>query len=154
MGSELQIFNVEEIAEAMGDAPFGSNLKNIHYAESGALVVQGKNVQGRSFDWSDKRHVSIEKWASLPRSQCQVGDLIFPKVGTIGKVGILSECDGYENYILSTNTMRLRVDQTKADSRICLLLFHSAIDGKLDSRTELKISSTSIQLYNTKTLSN
>lgn len=123
MGTELQIFHVEEIAEAMGDAPFGSNLKNTHYTESGALVVQGKNVQGRSFDWSDKRHVSIEKWASLPRSQCQPGDLIFPKVGTIGKVGILSECNGYENYILSTNTMRLRVDQTKADSRFVYYFF-------------------------------
>jgi len=106
---------IEDIAEGMGDAPFGSNLKNTHYTESGALVVQGKNVQGRSFDWADKRHVSIEKWASIPRSHCRPGDLIFPKVGTIGKVGILSKCIGYENYLLSTNTMRLRVDNEKAN---------------------------------------
>jgi len=115
MGSERQTLHIEEIAEAMGDAPFGSNLKNAHYTESGALVVQGKNVQGRSFDWSDKRHVDVEKWESLPRSQCKPGDLIFPKVGTIGKVGILSECEGYQQYLLSTNTMRLSVDSAKAD---------------------------------------
>lgn len=106
---------VESIALEMGDAPFGSNLKNTDYTESGALVVQGKNIQGRVFDWSDKRHVSIEKYTSIPRSHCFVGDLLFPKVGTIGKVGILSPCDGYEQYLLSTNTMRLKVDPAKAD---------------------------------------
>jgi type I restriction enzyme S subunit len=113
--SELTHFTVEDIALEMGDAPFGSNLKNIHYTDSGALVVQGKNVQGRSFDWNDKRHVSFEKHESIPRSHCYPGDLIFPKVGTIGKVGILSPCDGYDKYILSTNTMRLKVNPEKAN---------------------------------------
>jgi type I restriction enzyme S subunit len=113
--SELTHFTVEDIALEMGDAPFGSNLKNIHYTDSGALVVQGKNVQGRSFNWNDKRHVSFEKHESIPRSHCYPGDLIFPKVGTIGKVGILSPCDGYDKYILSTNTMRLKVNPEKAN---------------------------------------
>ncbi|PMG66025.1 hypothetical protein BCU88_22510 [Vibrio splendidus] len=106
---------VQAISLEMGDAPFGSNLKNIDYTESGALVVQGKNIKGRVFDWSDKRHVSIDKYTSIPRSHCFEGDLLFPKVGTIGKVGILSLCEGYDKYLLSTNTMRLKVDPTKAD---------------------------------------
>lgn len=106
---------VEAIALEMGDAPFGSNLKNTDYTDSGALVVQGKNIKGRVFDWSDKRHVSFDKYASIPRSHCFEGDLLFPKVGTIGKVGILSLCEGYDRYILSTNTMRLKVDPEKAD---------------------------------------
>ncbi|MCW8335316.1 restriction endonuclease subunit S [Vibrio paucivorans] len=106
---------VEAIALEMGDAPFGSNLKNTDYTDSGALVVQGKNIKGRVFDWSDKRHVSFDKYASIPRSHCFEGDLLFPKVGTIGKVGILSLCEGYDKYLLSTNTMRLKVDPEKAD---------------------------------------
>ncbi|WP_419237198.1 restriction endonuclease subunit S [Photobacterium leiognathi subsp. mandapamensis] len=106
---------VEAISLEMGDAPFGSNLKNTDYTDSGALVVQGKNIQGRAFDWSDKRHVSFDKYASIPRSHCFEGDLLFPKVGTIGKVGILSFCEGYDKYLLSTNTMRLKVDPEKAD---------------------------------------
>ncbi len=113
--SDLSHFTVEDIALEMGDAPFGSNLKNSHYTDSGALVVQGKNVQGRSFNWNDRRHVSFEKHGSIPRSHCYPGDLIFPKVGTIGKVGILSPCEGHDKYILSTNTMRLKVDPQKAN---------------------------------------
>ena len=115
MSSKLTHCKVEDIALEMGDAPFGSNLKNVDYTESGALVVQGNNVQGRTFDWSKKRHVSVEKYESIPRSHCFPGDLIFPKVGTIGKVGILSPCEGDDKYILSTNTMRLKVDPKKAN---------------------------------------
>lgn len=115
MISNMQEFRVQDIALEMGDAPFGSNLKNTDYTEHGALVVQGRNVQGRSFDWTEKRHVSFEKWTSIPRSHCFPGDLVFPKVGTIGKVGILSPCEGHDKYILSTNTMKLKVDPKKAN---------------------------------------
>ena len=123
MGSDFLHYKIEDIAKEMGDAPFGSNLKNVDYTESGALVVQGKNIQGLSFDWSTKRHVSIEKWSSIPRSQCFVGDLIFPKVGTIGKVGILTPCEGYDNYLLSTNAMRLKVDSDIADQKYIYYYF-------------------------------
>ena len=115
MGSDLRHCVVQDIALEMGDAPFGLNLKTKDYTSSGALVVQGKNVQGRVFDWSITRHVSDEKYDSIPRSHCYVGDLIFPKVGTIGKVGILSSCKGHSKYLLSTNSMRLKVDPLKAN---------------------------------------
>ncbi|MBB1387474.1 restriction endonuclease subunit S [Pseudoalteromonas sp. SG45-5] len=115
MGSNLLLTSISDIALEMGDAPFGSNLKNSDYTDDGVLVVQGRNVTGRTFTWSNNRYVSLEKYNSIPRSHCFVGDLIFPKVGTIGKVGRLSACEGYDKYILSTNTMRLRVDPKKAN---------------------------------------
>lgn len=115
MSSELLFCTVEEIALTMGDAPFGSNLKNVDYTDRGALVVQGKNIQGRSFNWDSKRYVSVEKYESIPRSHCSPGDLLFPKVGTIGKVGILSAYEDQNRYILSTNTMKLKVDSNKAN---------------------------------------
>ena len=110
MSSEWTIYTVQDIAEELADAPFGSSLKNVDYTDEGALVVQGKNIQGRSFDWSDRRYVSLDKYATLTRNHCKEGDLIFPKVGTIGKVGILTKASGVEHYVLSTNTMRLRVN--------------------------------------------
>lgn len=84
MSAEWPIFRIQDIAAEMGDAPFGSNLKNHDYTEIGALVVQGKNIQGRTCDWSDRRYVSVDKYQQLTRNQCREGDLVFPKVGTIG----------------------------------------------------------------------
>jgi type I restriction enzyme S subunit len=110
MAGEWKTHRVGDIAAAMGDAPFGSLIKNHDYTDSGALVVQGKNIQGRTCDWTDRRYVSHEKYQSLRRSHCMVGDLLFPKVGTIGKVGILTACPSVDEYVLSTNTMRFRAD--------------------------------------------
>ncbi|WP_449439248.1 restriction endonuclease subunit S [Pseudomonas migulae] len=114
MSIEWVSYKIEEIAESMGDAPFGSNLKNSDYQDFGALVIQGKNIQGRSCEWKDRRYVSLEKYIKLRKNQCFPGDLIFPKVGTIGKVGILTPAPGVEHYVLSTNTMRLKVNESLA----------------------------------------
>ncbi len=107
-------YRIQEIASTMGDAPFGSSLKNTDYTSDGVLIVQGKNIAGRRCDWSDRRYTSRLKYEALSRSQCQTGDIIFPKVGTIGKVGLLTPCPGVHNYLLSTNTMFLRTDETLA----------------------------------------
>ncbi len=106
---------IEDISLEMGDAPFGINLKNKDYTDTGVIVVQSKNVQGRTFNWSNRRFVTSEKHQSMPKNHCFVGDLIFPKVGTIGNVGILSPHNDDTSYLLSTNTMRLKVDPNKAN---------------------------------------
>lgn len=122
---------IQEIASGMADAPFGSKIKNHDYVDQGALVVQGKNIGGRRCDWSDRRYVSLEKWRSLERSHVFPGDLIFPKVGTIGKVGILTKAEGVDKYVLSTNTMCLRVDLTKADPDYVYYFFSSPVTSKV-----------------------
>lgn len=123
MSSEWKVYQIQDIAAEMGDAPFGSNLKNHDYTGSGALVVQGRNIQGRECDWSDRRYVSFEKYEQLKKNQCCVGDLVFPKVGTIGKVGLLSPAVGVDKYVLSTNTMMLRVDEALAYSDFVYYFF-------------------------------
>lgn len=111
---EWKKYRIKDIAESMGDAPFGSSIKTQDYISTGALIIQGKNIKGRTCDWSDRKYVSIKKYQSLPRSHCFPGDLIFPKVGTIGKVGLLTCFDSQEQYLLSTNTMRLHTNENFA----------------------------------------
>lgn len=108
--SKWKEFKVIDIALNMADAPFGSNLKNTDYTEEGVIIIQGKNIQGRKSNWEDKRFVSIEKYNSLKRHHAKLGTLVFPKVGTIGKIGILTDYKGSKEYVLSTNTMMLETD--------------------------------------------
>ena len=72
---------VKDIALKMTDAPFGSNLKSVDYTNSGVVVLQGRNIQGRKCDWSDLRFVSVEKFTNLKNHQAAPGSLVFPKVG-------------------------------------------------------------------------
>ena len=123
--SEWQDYKVQEIALRMADAPFGSNIKNEDYTNDGAVVVQGKNIQGRNCVWNDVRYVSNEKYLSLKRHHASLDALVFPKVGTIGKVGILTKNGDRENYLLSTNTMMLIPDPSKADIRYVYYFFSS-----------------------------
>ncbi|MFC2125545.1 restriction endonuclease subunit S [Bacteroidota bacterium] len=116
---------ISQIALSMGDAPFGTSLKTKDYEVEGVPVVQGKNINGRSCDWSDMRFVSDEKFSSLPRSHVRVGDLVFPKVGTIGKVGILTSFKDHNKYLLSTNTMKLEVDPEIANHDYVYYYFSS-----------------------------
>lgn len=118
-------YKIGEIALKMADAPFGTSIKNYDYTPKGVVVVQGNNIAGRKSDWSNLRFVSDEKYTSLPRSQCFVGDLIFPKVGTIGKVGILTPYNNFGKYLLSTNTMMLRVSPGLADQNFVYYYFFS-----------------------------
>jgi type I restriction enzyme S subunit len=139
MASSRNVYRIEQIAADMGDAPFGSLLKNEDYTNFGALVVQGKNIQGRVCDWSDRRFVSLAKYKSLSRSHCFPGDLVFPKVGTIGKVGILTPAKGVNHYVLSTNTMRLRINSEMADPNFVYYFFRwpkiSALINALNSKS-------------------
>jgi len=101
---------IKDIALTMADAPFGSNLKTKDYQSDGVLVIQGKNIQGRNCKWDDVRYVSREKFDSLKRHHAILGALVFPKVGTIGKVGYLTHPKDEKYFLLSTNTMMLEVD--------------------------------------------
>lgn len=115
MNGKYKKYKIKEIAKSMSDAPFGSNLKNTDYRDEGILILQGKNIQGRSCDWSEKRFISKGKFDTLKKHQVKVGELIFPKVGTIGKVGILTPYKNDSDYVLSTNTMKLEVNESIAN---------------------------------------
>ena len=121
MGSERQTLHIEEIAEAMGDAR-SARTSRMPITPNLELVVQGKNFKAAHLIGRINAMLTLKSGVITKKPMFE--DLIFPKVGTIGKVGILSECEGYQHYLLSTNTMRLRVDSTKAYSIRLLLLRH------------------------------
>ena len=149
--TEWTTYKIIEIALKMADAPFGSNLKSKDYTEVGIPVIQGKNINGRTCDWSDNRFVSKQKFNSLPRHHAKLGGLVFPKVGTIGKVGILTSQNNGKEYLLSTNTMMLVVNPEIADQDFVYYFFSS----KKISNYILSISSNSVQpVFNYTSLKN
>jgi len=111
---------LEEIAKkryGLVDGPFGSDLKSSEYTRDGVPVVRGSNLSlgGKKFDDTYFVFVSEEKARQLERSICYPNDIIFTKKGTLGQTGLIPQNHRFERFLLSSNQMKLSVDETIAD---------------------------------------
>jgi type I restriction enzyme, S subunit len=99
------------------DGPFGSNLPASCYTQNGIPVIRGSNLTlGTSrFRADEFVFVSEETAQRLERSLCRPLDIIFTKKGTLGQTGLVPDGGPFDLYLLSSNQMKLTVDQRQAD---------------------------------------
>ena len=99
------------------DGPFGSNLPASLYTDEGVPVIRGSNLAlGTSrFRAQEFVFVSWDTAKRLARSLCRPLDIIFTKKGTLGQTGLVPEGGKYDQYLLSSNQMKLTVDPLFAD---------------------------------------
>jgi len=121
MSSEWKQFSLEQIAlggkEGMVDGPFGSNLPERLYTESGIPVIRGSNLTKGKERFRDHEfvYISDETAQKLSRSMCLPGDIVFTKKGTLGQIGFVP-LGKHSCYLISSNQMRMRVDPLIADA--------------------------------------
>lgn len=98
------------------DGPFGSNLPASEYVPRGVPVIRGSNLSKGEVRFRGDEFVFVSEATAdkLARSTCIARDIIFTKKGTLGQVGIVPSRP-YEKYLLSSNQMRLRVDEAVAN---------------------------------------
>ncbi|MDY7077553.1 MAG: restriction endonuclease subunit S [Chloroflexota bacterium] len=112
---------------ALNGGPFGSKLVRRDYTPSGIPVIRGKNLSCDSrFNLEDLAFVSEEKADELLPNNAHPGDLVFTQRGTLGQVGIIPKCCGYNRFVISQSQMKLTVDQTKADSYFLYYYFRTS----------------------------
>lgn len=104
-------------SNAIVDGPFGSNLTVQDYVDEGVPVLQGKNITGNIFRWSDIRFISHRKAAELARSSVRVGDILTIKKGSIGNSAIVDDLSGHDSAIITANMMKITVDERVAEPR-------------------------------------
>lgn len=98
------------------DGPFGSNLKATEYIDSGIPIIRLQNIQRFQFIEKDIKFVSEEKAQQLQRHTFISGDIVITKLGDpLGKSCIVP--DFLENGIIVADVIRVRVDETKSNSR-------------------------------------
>jgi type I restriction enzyme S subunit len=127
MSSEWKEYRLEEIAmpkRGIIDGPFGSNLPASDYRDSGIPVIRGGNLSlyGRRFQDNGFIYVSETTAKRLERSLCYPGDIIFTKKGTLGQIGLIPENARHSKYLLSSNQMKLTVNEKIADNKFVYLL--------------------------------
>jgi type I restriction enzyme S subunit len=113
--SERELSSVA-VPRGLVGGPFGSNLVNMDYTDTGVPVIRGANMSGQ-FIGGDFVFVSLEKVErDLSRNTAEPGDLIFTQRGTLGQVSLVPPSP-FPKYVISQSQMRLRVNPDIADSR-------------------------------------
>jgi type I restriction enzyme S subunit len=104
------------ISNGLQTGPFGSQLKAEEYTERGVPVVMPKDIYaGKIIDGSIAR-TSQEKAATLKKYLLQKGDVLFPRRGDLGQIGLATE----ENtgWICGTGCLRARLKPEILDKYI------------------------------------
>ena len=124
--------------------PFGSNLKNEHYTETGVRIIQLQNIGDGVFLDSYKIYTSGEKADELKSCNIYPGDLILAKMAE----PVARACfvpNGTARYLMCSDGIRVSIDKDKFDSKyICYFInskfFRENAEKSSSGSTRLRIS--------------
>lgn len=106
-----RIVSLGSIATSKGlqTGPFGSQLKADEYVETGVPVVMPKDISGGKIITDNIAYVSQEKANQLAKHRILPGDILFPRRGDLGRIGVATT----ENtgWLCGTGCLRARLKE-------------------------------------------
>lgn len=108
--------------------PFGSNLKSSDYVEGdeGVRIIQLQNIGDGEFKNDYKIYTSKEKADELLSCNIYPGDIIMSKMGDpVGRACLIP--DFHNRYVMSSDGIRIVVDENKYDKYFIYLVINSKI---------------------------
>jgi len=105
--------------------PFGAQLHASDYVDEGIPVILIRNVNNFWIDDSDIPRITKEKAEKLPIYRLEVGDIIFSRVGTIGRIALVTERE--KGWIISGQMLRVRIRNSILGDQFLLYYFSSKV---------------------------
>ena len=99
---------IDDDKYAMVDGPFGSDMKNEEYVDSGVPIVQLTNIRPMHHNLDSIKYVTEEKATMLQRHNAKAGDLVIAKMMPAGRSCILS--DDYDRYVICADVIKVSID--------------------------------------------
>lgn len=109
--------------KGMSTGPFGTMLKKHEHQSTGIPVLGIENIGEGEFIPGNKIFVTPEKALELQAFRLNAGDIIISRSGTVGELCIVPSY--MENALLSTNLMRISLDDKIVLPRYFVYLFRS-----------------------------
>ena len=95
--------------------PFGAQLNSQEFQDSGVPVLTIRNVQYGGLDVSGAKHVSDDKARQLTRYAVQEGDILFARMGTVGRCCIVPrESDGW---LINYHIIRVALNRSRVEPK-------------------------------------
>lgn len=102
-------YTLSELIEQHGGliqtGPFGSQLHQHEYVDSGVPVVMPKDIAGGRVSDEDIAMISENKANALGRHKLKKGDIVFPRRGDIRKCALIGE--DQEGYLCGTGCLKI-----------------------------------------------
>jgi type I restriction enzyme S subunit len=96
--------------QAVLTGPFGTNLGREDFIDSGVLLLTISCLQDTGIKLEKAEFISPEKAKELEKYQLQPGDLLFSRMATVGRAGIVGE--SLRGALFNYHIMRLRIEPT------------------------------------------
>lgn len=106
-----QLGDIDEQAVLTG--PFGSNLGRQDFIDSGVPVLTIGCLTEQGLSLEKAVYVSKSKASELERYKVKAGDILFSRMATVGRAGLVST--HFEGAIINYHLMRLRLAVTTID---------------------------------------
>ena len=111
--------------------PFGAQLSNTDFTESGIPLLTIGNIQYSGLDSNRLKFVSPVKAEQLARFRVREGDLLFARMGTVGRCCVVPT--QAEGWLINYHIIRVAMDTTRVDPRF----IHWTIQSSADIETYL-----------------
>lgn len=112
---------LKRYSEKVFSGPFGSTLRSESYQESGIPFIRISNIVDIFIPTEDLVYISEKEHKRIFSTHLNPGDIVFSKIGTIGRLSVISEDLGQVN--ISENNIGIRLRQLPIYERIFILFF-------------------------------
>lgn len=94
--------------EPVQTGPFGAQLHSSDYIEKGIPLILIKNVLGGKIIENDIPRISLKKAEELSRYRLKSGDIVFSRVGSVGRSAVIKE--HHNGWLVSGQMLRVRME--------------------------------------------
>jgi type I restriction enzyme S subunit len=137
---------VDESRNGIQTGPFGAQLGSGDFVETGHPVITIGNVQYSGLETAKLKFVSKEKAKQLSRFLVQEGDILFARMGTVGRCCVVPK--EAEGWIFNYHLIRVALDKSKVEPRFIHWLIRASQD--IENKLEEKIRGATREGVNSK----
>lgn len=109
--------------EVVQTGPFGAQLHASDYVETGVPLILIKNVNGGKILEEEMPKISEGKAKELSRYRLKSGDIVFSRVGSVGRAAVVQE--NQEGWLISGQMLRIRLENPEIDSKFLSYLIQT-----------------------------
>ena len=147
--SSFSFQTIKDISNRVFSGPFGSTLKSESYQTSGVPFIRIADITDIFIDKNTLVYISPSEHKRIYSTRLNSGDIVFSKIGTVGRLSVISK--EFSEVNISENNIGIRLSKLSPEMRAYLLFFllskygQSQILRRASGNIQLKLNVSDIE---------